>query len=54
MKFYVTHKMSKSELLNEIAEHIREARQSALLGNYDASQVYYQGKIIKLYNTKKF
>lgn len=49
MKFYVTHKMSKSELLNEIAEHIREARQSALLGNYDASQVYYQGVLHEIH-----
>ena len=35
--------MNKTELLNEIADHIKEARQSALLGNYDAAQVYYQG-----------
>lgn len=34
--------MCKTEL-KEIAEHIKEARESALLGNYDASQVYYQG-----------
>ena len=31
------------DLIKEVVEHIREARQSALLGNYEASQLYYQG-----------
>lgn len=35
--------MSESDLLKEISEHIKEARQTAVVGNYDASQVYYQG-----------
>lgn len=33
----------KKDTLTELSDNIREARQSALLGNYDASQVYYQG-----------
>ena len=35
--------MNINKLLSDVTEHIRDARQSALLGNYDASQVYYQG-----------
>jgi katanin p60 ATPase-containing subunit A1 len=30
-------------LYKDVVDHIKDARQSALLGNYDASQVYYQG-----------
>lgn len=41
--------MNKTELLNEIADHIKEARQSALLGNYDAAQVYYQGVLHEIH-----
>lgn len=33
------------KLIKEVVDHIKEARQSALLGNYDASQVFYQGVI---------
>jgi len=33
----------KKDTLTELSDHIKEARQSALLGNYDAAQVYYQG-----------
>lgn len=40
--------MNKTEALNEVADHIKEARQSALLGNYDAAQVYYQGVLIEI------
>lgn len=35
--------MSENDQLTEISEHIHEARESAIRGNYDASQVYYQG-----------
>jgi katanin p60 ATPase-containing subunit A1 len=37
--------MSKNILLSDVIEHIKEARQTALLGNYEASLVYYQGVI---------
>jgi katanin p60 ATPase-containing subunit A1 len=30
-------------LIKEVVQHIKEARQIALLGNYEASQLYYQG-----------
>jgi len=29
--------------MNEILDNLKEARQSALLGNYEASQVFYEG-----------
>jgi katanin p60 ATPase-containing subunit A1 len=32
-----------TQLYKEVVDHIKDARQSALLGNYDGSQVYYQG-----------
>jgi katanin p60 ATPase-containing subunit A1 len=40
--------INKRDTLNELSDNIKEARQSALLGNYDASQVYYQGVLHQL------
>lgn len=34
---------NKKELINEMSQHLKEARQSALLGNYDGSLVFYEG-----------
>ena len=35
--------MNFVEQVREVADNIKEARQSALLGNYEASQLFYQG-----------
>ena len=34
---------SKQELLMEMSQHLKEARHSALVGNYDGSMVFYEG-----------
>lgn len=45
--------MNIVEQIKEVVDHIKEARQSALLGNYEVSQLYYQGvlhEVIQLIN----
>ena len=39
---------SKHELLNEMCDHLKEARRSAILGNYDGSMVFYEGVLLEL------
>jgi len=34
-----------SSVLSEIQENIKSARENALLGSYETSQVYYQGAL---------
>ncbi|CAF0926030.1 unnamed protein product [Brachionus calyciflorus] len=39
---------NKKELLKEMAHHLREARQSALYGNYDGSLTFYEGVMMEI------
>ena len=40
--------MNFVEQVKEVVLNIKEARQSALLGNYEASQLFYQGVLHEL------
>ncbi|RNA00644.1 katanin p60 ATPase-containing subunit A1-like isoform X1, partial [Brachionus plicatilis] len=36
------------ELMNEMEGHLKEARRSSILGNYDGSMVFYEGVLLEI------
>ncbi|RNA35725.1 hypothetical protein BpHYR1_054437, partial [Brachionus plicatilis] len=39
---------SNHELMNEMEGHLKEARRSSILGNYDGSMVFYEGVLLEI------
>jgi len=42
---WLTVQQSMASSLSDIYENVKTARENALLGSYDTSQVYYQGAV---------
>ncbi|RNA09670.1 Katanin p60 ATPase-containing subunit A-like 1, partial [Brachionus plicatilis] len=39
---------SNHELMKEMVDHLKEARRSSIMGNYDGSMVFYEGVLLEI------